>query len=275
MTSRHLVLACLLLLSACAPLAVTGPDRGAAAPLHTRLEFVDTRLQPIPLEILDAPPRSRRLYQAARFPDPLRLQIGHVAGHLAGPAAAVDRTLLLKRSQHVALERQTQGGFTLDLADLERALAAAATGLAPRPEAPGFSIHPAATRLARLQLASLDNLWQPVPAVTGFLDRGSGDELALVYVDRPSRISGRIDLGRTGTFVDAFAETRTRFTGLYDHDLDLPRAGLHWVRIQHAGEGRFRISRSEPAGPVIVFVLEAAVPRNLVVYPPAVEHQKP
>lgn len=227
--------------------------------LRTRLEFVDKRLNAIPEAILGSEAKRRAAYPGGRFPDRLWLAYGYTPGRPAGPNAP---DLLFRFSLHrdkPALERQSQQDFEVNLGFIERSLARSAVPLASRPEDLGLAVSPADARIARLLLGLFDSLHYPIPAVVGFIDRASGTQLALLYADRPARITGRIDLARTGTFVDADAATQARFTGSFDHDIRIPSAGLHWLQIREVGARSFHVSRVEPAGPVTVFVLESAV----------------
>ena len=231
--------------------------------LKTRLEFVDRSLERIPDELLDAPSRSRKFYPYASFPDPVRLQFRYVPGRVAGQAAPeLMASMLLKRSKYVWLERHTQKDFVIDLRSIQGDLAKRATRYVRAPEDTDFSISPSDTKFARLTLQLLDELQYPLVSITNFLDRGTKDEMVLLYSDRPCRISGRIDLGRTGTFVDAIPELHGRFRGVYDHEIELPHAGMHWLRIQATAESVFRVSRSNPTGPIVVFALESSVARS-------------
>jgi hypothetical protein len=72
-------------------------------------------------------------------------------------------------------------------------------------------------------------------------------------------MTGNLDLSSTGTLVDADPETRERFTGVFEHDVVLSNAGLHWLSVKAVGHGPFSVSRTKPIGPVVASVLEAAV----------------
>lgn len=257
-TSALFVLA---LLAGCAAPGGTMLQESGDRPLRTRLEFVDKRLNTIPEEILRSEAKRSAVYPGGRFPDRLWLAYGYTPGRPAGPAAP---DLLFRFSLHrdkPALERHSQQDFEVNLGFIERSLARTAAPMSSRPEDQGLAVSPADARIARLLFGLFDSLHYPIPAVVGFIDRASGAQLALLYADRPARITGRIDLAHTGTFVDADATARARFTGSFDHDIRIPSAGLHWLQIREVGPRSFHVSRVEPAGPVTVFVLESAVAR--------------
>jgi hypothetical protein len=133
-------------------------------------------------------------------------------------------------------------------------LAAAALPLAGRPEDGGLAADPADCRVARLVLGLFDMLHYPVPAMVGFFE--GGEQLARLYTDRPCRVTGAIDLQRSGTFVDLDPALRARFAGRYAHAIDAPAAGLHWLRVRRDGPASFVVVPTDaPSGMLSVFAL--------------------
>lgn len=191
------------------------------------------------------------------------LRLGYVGGRLAGrPAASAIDSLHLKRTRGTVFEPHTQEDFAINLGVLERALSRVAQSYVAQPEDIEFTVNPAQSRIARLLLGAVEPIGfasYGLNSLTTFVDRGAGDALVLIYADRPCRVTGKLDLSRTGTFVDAAPGPAQRFAGIYDHDVVLPHAGLHWLRIHPQGDRLFSVSRVEPVGPVVVVVLEAAV----------------
>lgn len=245
-----------LLLPGCGTGIVAHSEAGDAL-LRVRLEFIDPQLRPIPAASLRRPFAERTRMRHVRAPDPIELLFAAVPGRMAGPAAE----LLLRRrlrAEPSALEAESQAGFSVNLGYMGRGLARFATPLQSRPEDQGLRVEPSATRLARLALAPAEpGQVQSYPALCGFLDGDTGVEHLLVFVDRACRIEGRIDLRQTGTFVDAHAEIRRRFSGLYEHAVELPAAGLHWLAMHPAGERQWQVRRAEAPRSPFVYILDA------------------
>lgn len=241
------------LLTACATPGGALLNESGDAVLATRLQFVNARLEPV-----TEPPASQGR-PAQKLPDHVWLVLGHTAGRLAGPAADGHYLRFPLHREPPALERRSFGHFELNLGFIGRSLALSAAPLQTRPEDRALVLAPADARISRLLLGVWNSLQQPMAAVTGLRDAANGDELLLLHADRPCHIAGVIDLSRTGTFVDAHAATRDRFTGLYAHDVVIPRAGLHWLRVRPLGPGRFQVTRTEAPAQVSVFVLLSSV----------------
>lgn len=238
------------LLAACstpggAPLMVQGDTL-----LPSRLQFVGPRLEPLPV-----PQGATASPPAPRIPDRLWLVLGHTDGRPAGPAAPDIYLRFPLQQQPPPLERRSFNGFELNTGFIARSLAASAQPLRPRPEDDGLAVQPADARISRLVLGLLDSLQYPMASVTGLRDDSTGEQLVLLYADRPCRITGRIDLAPTGTFVDRHPVARATFSGVFAHDIVLPQAGLHWLRIRAEAPGRFQVSRTEAPPRVSVFVL--------------------
>lgn len=246
------------LLSGCGTGIVALRETGDAE-LRTRLEFVDPALRPIPDDALRLASAQRTRMRHVRVADPLDLDYYAQPGRLAGARVELLLRQRLKRWQYTALERDTQHAFAINLGLVQRGLARFAMTHQSRPEDRALLVEPPATRLARLSLAPhIPTELLPYAALCGFLEPASGLEHVLIFVDQPCRIRGAIDLRRTGTFVDRHPEFARRFGGVFDHALDLPQAGLHWLRITPAGEGRFELRRVEHVQAPFVYVLDAA-----------------
>lgn len=244
------------LLAACAtpggaPLQVQGD-----ALVPSRLQFVGPRLEP--LAAAQGAPASPL---APRIPERLWLVLGHTDGRPAGPAAPDIYLRFPLQQPPPPMERRSFDGFELNAGFIARSLAGSAQPLRLRPEDDGLAVQPADARISRLLLGLLDSLQYPMASVTGLRDDTTGEQLVLLYADRPCRITGRIDLSQTGTFVDRHPVARSTFSGVFAHDIVLPQAGLHWLRVRAEGPGRFQVSRTDAPSRVSVFVLlPAAAP---------------
>jgi len=223
--------------------------------LPARLQFVGPGLAPIAGTQVAA----ANAMPVVRLPDHLWLVLGHTAGRPAGPPAPEPSLRFPLHRERPALERRSFGQFELNLGFIERTLAASAQALRVRPEDDQLAIQPRDARISRLLLGVLDNLQYPLAATTGLREGTDGAQLVLLYADRPCRITGRIDLSHTGTFVDAHATSRAQFAGVFDHEVEIPQPGLHWLRIRQAGPGRFQVTRTDAPAQVSVFVLLSAV----------------
>lgn len=236
---------------------VAGAAADPAQP--ARLEFVDPDLRPVPAQALASAQAWRQFYPRAGYPgSAVWLAFGIAPGRPAGLAASRPYLRILLAREPPLLERRHQGAFEIDLGRAQRELAAAATSLAGAPEDDGLAAAPADCRIARLVLGLFDTLHYPMAAMVGFVD--GGEQLALLYTDRPCRITGTIALQRSGSFVDLDPALRERFAGRYEHDIDTPSAGLHWLRVRRLGPGTFSVTRTElPAGTLAVFALRPGV----------------
>lgn len=255
---RRLSLAALstLALGGCGTGIATSSEPGDET-LRTRIEFVDTSLAPIAHDLLQRPFADRPRMRHLRAPDPIELLFAAVPGRLAGPGGHLVLRQRLRRDASM-MEAESQRSFGINLGYMQRSLDRFATAYLPRPEDQGVRVDPDTTRLARLALAVAEpGQVQPYPAITSFIDGASGLENLLLFVDRPCRISGRVDLARNGTFTDTDPELRRRFTGLFDHAIEMPSGGLHWLLVTPAGERQWRVSRAPPPRSALVFVLEA------------------
>ena len=228
---------------------------GCAAGQPARLDFVDPDLRPLPAQALASQQHWREAYPRARWPgSAVWLAFGIAPGRPAGLAASRPYLRILLAREPPLLERRHQGAFEIDLEHAQRELASAATPLAGAPEDDGLTAAPADCRIARLLLGLFDTLHYPKAAMVGFVE--GGEQLALLYTDRPCRITGTIDLQRSGSFVDLDPALRERFAGRYEHDIDAPSAGLHWLRVRRIGPGTFSVTRAQaPAGTLAVFAL--------------------
>lgn len=234
-----------LLVAACAGVQVDAgtADRADASArvLRTRLESVDRAFRSIPRT--DANQMSAKGDSASlpALPDPIELNFHSIAGRLAGPDAERFFRIRLKRA-HAGLEAGRQDDFAFSLAALEQMLGERAKVLAARPEDAGFEAVPAEARFARLILSAGEPAYYPYfEREAGFLDTAGGDQFALVYVDRPCRITGAIRAD----------------DGVFRHELAFDTAGLHWIRIEVTGERTAKVTRQSPAGPLIVYVRQA------------------
>lgn len=237
------------------------------APLHAqgdlllpaRLEFVDAAMEPIrDGRTLLAPGRPGAMPRA-HPPQRLWLVLGHTDGRPAGPAAQEALLRFPLQREPPPLEQRSFRGFELNLGFVARSLARSARPLQLRPEDRQLAVHPQEARISRLVFGALDSLQYPMAAVVGLRDGATGEQRLLLYADRPCRITGGIDLSRTGTFVDAHPASKASFTGIFEHDVDIPQAGLHWLAIRSVAPGRFIVTRVDAPAQASVFVLLSAL----------------
>jgi hypothetical protein len=213
----------------------------AARVLRTRIDFVDSSDRVIPYTIIEQKPDERATYKHVSFPDPIEVNFYSVSGRLAG--SEIDRffRVRLKRT-HAWIESGTQADFALSLAAIEEMIRARAAAYVPKPEDKDFNVAPADARFARLIVSAGSPFLYPYDErEAGFIDRTTGDHYALLYVDRPCRITGTIRAN----------------DGAFRHDLSFGKAGLQWVRIQPVGEADSLVTRLDPAGAVVVYVRHA------------------
>lgn len=231
----------------------------ANAALRTRLTFVDSRFQPIPDEILDNPEKKWESYPEADFPDPIILHFFYVAGRTAGPIATRSFDRLWLKRKHAALEPNSQRDFAINLDFLERKLGEVATPYVRRPEDIAMAARPEGTRLAALLLGVTDTIsfeYYGAGAMPMFYDWGAGDPLMMIYVDRPCEISGTIDTSQVDRFVEKVPELSKRLGGVWQLDIMLAKAGLHWVSLRPTENGKISVRNVDPVGPIGVIVLE-------------------
>lgn len=205
--------------------------------LRTRIEFVDRTYREIPYEIVEQEPGKRKEYQHVIFDDPLELSFYHASGRLASKASRFYR-IRLKRA-YAWLESGTQKDFAINLSAIERELDGYASTYIPHPEDIDFRVEPSDTRLARLILSAGNPFSYPYSEHEAeFIDSKTRARYALLYVDRPCRISGSIRAN----------------DGLFRHELKIDKPGLHWMQIQPVENRSAFVSLADPEGPVSVYV---------------------
>ncbi len=209
----------------------------AARVLRTQIEFVDRTYQTIPYAIVEQEPKQRDVYKYVVFHDPLEVSFYSVSGRLAGVPGRLFR-IRLKRA-YAWIEPGTQKDFAISLAAMEDTIRSHASVYMPRPEDSDFKVEPAETRFARLLISAGDPFSYPYSErEAGFIDRKTDSRFALLYVDRPCRITGSIQAN----------------DGTFKHDLVFNQAGLHWMHVQAVGEKGALVTRLDPVGPVSVYV---------------------
>lgn len=228
------ILVVLALIAGCTGIQVNVNQADKADPsarvLRTRLEFVDQSYRIIPF--------SRSEEQNPSYPDPIEVNFYSIAGRLAG--ADVDRffRIRLKRA-HSWIEAGTQQDFAISLKAIENLISGRAASYIARPEDSEFKVEPADSKFARLVLSAGNPFLYPYDERNaGFIDGKTGNHFALVYVDRPCRITGTIQAN----------------DGAFRHDLALDKAGLHWVRVQSTGEKNALVTRLDPVSAISVYV---------------------
>ncbi|HRH81197.1 MAG TPA: hypothetical protein PLW81_09150 [Thiobacillaceae bacterium] len=230
------IIVVLSLIAACTGIQVNVNQADKADPsarvLRTRLEFVDQTYQAIPFSRIEQQPGN------PSYPDPIEVNFHSVAGRLAGPDVERFFRIRLKRA-HSWIEPGTQQDFAISLKAIENLISGRAASYFARPEDSEFKVEPTDTKFARLVLSAGNPFLYPYDERNaGFIAGKTGDQYALVYVDRPCRITGTIQAN----------------DGAFRHDLALDKPGLHWVRIQSTGAKSARVTRLDPAGAISVYV---------------------
>ena len=95
-------------------------------------------------------------------------------------------------------------------------------------ETAGLTMRPAQTRLARIGTFPFDAKTLEPLGEGGFIDSSTREHLILMYFDRPCVLSGTL-------YTDQDE---------YVHDIAIPAAGFHFLRVQQQGAGRHLLSRA-------------------------------
>lgn len=228
----------LIAVAGCAGVQIdaTQADRTPGS-LRTRIEFVD-RNQGLLFNPAESPSPGPDIPRAPfAFADPLELSFHAIPGGLIGPTQRFFR-IRLKRA-HSKLEAGSQGDFAFDLNALTERISPLAAPLPVNPD--DLVADPADTRLARLIVSVGDPFYYPfAEREAGFRDPAGPTRYALLFVDRPCRIWGRVQ-AQDGTYI---------------HDLTFERAGLHWVRLSPPRNNTVMVQAGEPPHPPVVYVVE-------------------
>ena len=202
-----------VLLTGCATITGThsARDAGAMTELLATVEYIDDRNQ-----VIDAQ------YQ----PGHLLLVFPYIPGQIFGTPG----------SDLLFTERLTPGG-TLHL-ELESALPGLQEGAATlraTADSEGLSVKPARTRLARIGTFPFDAKTLEPLGEGGFIDGRTREHMILVYFDRPCVLSGTLNVDQE----------------VYVHDIVIPAAGFHFLRIQQTGAGRYVLSRADETSRIV------------------------
>jgi hypothetical protein len=157
----------------------------------------------------------------ARFqPGQLVLVFPYVAGQIFGsPGSTLLFTELLS----------TQDSLHLDLTRALPGLRQGASTLQASAETEGLAIRPAATRLARIGTFPFDATTREPLGEGGFTDAHTREHLILTYFDRPCDLSGTLHAGGK----------------IYRHDITIPVAGFHLLRVQQEDARHYTLVRAD------------------------------
>lgn len=115
--------------------------------------------------------------------------------------------------------------MTLPLKELEQKIRPIASPATPQSLEAGLVVQPEDTRLARVGTFFADKEQERYVFGAGFVDENTGDFLVLVYFDRPCTLSGTV----TGQ------ELPTHY------QVQVPAAGLHWLRTRKIDGTRYEV----------------------------------
>ena len=124
--------------------------------------------------------------------------------------------------------------FTLDLREGRNKVDNHAVSLKSNRSSKGLKVDPPETRLSRIATFPHDARTRKALGGGGFIDPNSRESLILVYVDRPSHISGEVEF--------------PGLAALFDIRFDAP--GFHWIRFKSIGQGRYKLMSYPDDGPV-------------------------
>ena len=102
-------------------------------------------------------------------------------------------------------------------------------------ETAGLTIRPAQARLARIGTFPFDAQTLEPLGEGGFIDATTREHLILMYFDRPCVLSGTLYINQDE----------------YVHDIAIPAAGFHFLRLQQQGAGRHLLSRAEVTSGIV------------------------
>jgi len=120
--------------------------------------------------------------------------------------------------------------FDLSMADLEDTIAPLAQRASEQTTASGVSVQPAETRFLRVATFYYDARSGADVMGAGFLDPATGEHVTLSYFDRPCTVRGTVQNG----------------DGTVSIALDVPAAGLYWVRSDHTDPVHAKMTAANP-----------------------------
>jgi hypothetical protein len=195
----------ILLLCGCATPGGRPDAERALSVLQADVEYTDDDNQPID----------------ARFqPGQLVLLFPYVPGQIFGSPGS---TLLFTK------RLSTQDSLHLDLTRALPGLRQGASTLQASADTEGLAIRPARTRLARIGTFPFDARAREPLGEGGFIDARTREHLILMYFDRPCVLSGTLHIGEKS----------------YRHDITIPVAGFHLLRVQQQDARHYTLVRAD------------------------------
>ncbi|HUT40826.1 MAG TPA: hypothetical protein VM011_05730 [Gammaproteobacteria bacterium] len=150
----------------------------------------------------------------------------YVPGQIFGsPGSELLFTLLLTPQSELQLELENALPGLQDGATLLQTVA----------ETAGLTIRPAQTRLARIGTFPFDAKTLEPLGEGGFIDGNTREHLILMYFNRPCVLSGTLYIDQNE----------------YVHDIAIPAAGFHFLRVQQQGAGRHVLTRAEDISAIV------------------------
>jgi hypothetical protein len=127
----------------------------------------------------------------------------------------------------------------ISLKSLVSEIARLASVLSPQGAKTGLNVYPSETRFARIATFAQESA-KGKGAITGFRNLETGDDLLLVYFDRPCQLGG-ISKDRSGRAVEI--------------DATIGNSGFNWLLVTATREGARRVMLAPPM-PNVVLVVE-------------------
>lgn len=120
--------------------------------------------------------------------------------------------------------------FDLSMSELEETIAPLAQRASEQTTASGVSVQPAETRFLRVATFYYDARSGADVMGAGFLDPATGEHVTLSYFDRPCTVRGTVQDG----------------DGTVSITLDVPAAGLYWVRSDDTDPVHAKMTAANP-----------------------------
>lgn len=122
--------------------------------------------------------------------------------------------------------------FELSMTALEAAIAPQAAAATPAMRSSGIRVSPDSTRMARVGTLVFNSASGRDVLGAGFIDADATTsmEVSLVYFDRACSVRGEA----------------TEYGVTYAYALQIPTAGLHWLRLDAANAKRVQVSLADP-----------------------------
>jgi hypothetical protein len=120
----------------------------------------------------------------------------------------------------LAVQASANGLITVPLGELARKVRPFAKRFQARLPGARLSAQPAGLRIARVGTFFYDNNFE-ITSGGGFRDPANNDYFTLIYADRSGTVKGLLPV-------------KDEQITAYTYDLDIPSAGLHWLRISQS-----------------------------------------